>query len=131
MLKKGYVKTIQDAFDRFIGEKKCCFDPGPSFGVQETIDQVHQAQGKVFIAHPNSIGHNKTLYEILDMNVDGIECYYSILHCKREARFLQLAKNRNLLISGGSDFHGEIKPHIALGCSYVDKSTVEKIFGPL
>ena len=46
-----------------------------------------------------------------------------------EKKWLKVAKEKNWLISGGSDFHGAVKPQVTLGCSWVDREIVEKIFG--
>lgn len=129
MVEKGYVKNIQDAFDRYIGDRKCCFVEGEPFGVQETIDEIHVASGKAFIAHPHLIQKSGILKILLGMNFDGIECYYSLLYNEMEKKWLKIAKEKNWLISGGSDFHGEVKPQIPLGCSWVDREAVDRIFG--
>lgn len=129
MVEKGYVRSIQDAFDRYIGDRKCCFVEGEPFGVQETIDAIHAANGKAFIAHPHLIQKSGILRILLGMNFDGIECYYSLLYHEMEKKWLKVAKEKNWLISGGSDFHGAVKPQVTLGCSWVDRETVEKIFG--
>lgn len=127
MVKKGYVKSIEQAFDRYIGERKSCFVPGESFSIQQTLDAIHEAKGKAFIAHPHLIQRNGILRVLLGMDFDGIECYYSIFH--QEKKWLKLAAEKKLLVSGGSDFHGAVKPHIKLGCSWVNRETAEKIFG--
>ncbi len=131
MLKKGYVSSIQEAFNRYIGEGRCCFDPGAPVSVEETVHQIHQAGGKAFIAHPHLIRSERTLHALTEMPFDGIECYYSLLRPDQEKRWLDLAEKKGWLISGGSDFHGDIKPQVTLGCSYVGREEVEKIFGSL
>lgn len=128
LMEKGVVKSIQEAFNRFLGEGKPCFDPGESFSPMETIEQIHKAKGKAFIAHPHLIRNGSTLKELLAMPFDGIECYYSFYH-QHEKRWLQVAKEKGWLASGGSDFHGDIKPHIYLGCSWTPEDQVKKIFG--
>lgn len=129
LLKKHYVSSIQEAFDRYIGEGKPCFDPGESFTPEKTIDVIHQAGGKAFIAHPHLVRKKTILRELLEMNFDGLECYYGLFHGGQELRWLKIAEEKGWLVSGGSDFHGEIKPHISLGCSWVDEDRVHAIFG--
>lgn len=119
MLKKGYIHSIQEAFNKYLGEDKSCYTPGESFTTQDTIDIIHQAKGLAVIAHPHLINHAKTLKKLLEMNFDGIECYYARFTEESEARWLKIAKHRNWLITGGSDFHGTIKPNIPLGASWV------------
>lgn len=131
MVEKGYVKSIQDAFDRYIGDRKCCFVEGEPFTVQETIDHIHEAGGKAFIAHPHLIQRSGVLRFLLGMNFDGIECYYSLLYNEMEKKWLKVAREKNWLISGGSDFHGSVKPQVTLGCSWVGREAVEAIFGKI
>ncbi len=128
MVKKRYVKTIQEAFERFIGDQKSCFAQEYGFTSEETIDVIHASEGKAFIAHPYLIEKKGILKAILKLPFDGIECYYSRLPYEIEKKWLILAQEKGLLISGGSDFHGSIKPHVPLGCSWVDKEKVDAIF---
>lgn len=128
MVEKGYVNSIQDAFDRYLGDSRCCYVIDDSFTAQETIDQIHEAHGKAFLAHPHVIRKTQIITSLLALNFDGIECYYSLLDPAQEKKWLKIAHEKNLLISGGSDFHGTVKPQIQLGCSYVDENAVEKIF---
>lgn len=129
LLKKHYISSIQEAFDRYIGEGKPCFVPGESFTPEETIAVIHSAGGKAFIAHPHLIKKNEVLKELFNMDFDGVECYYGLFHIGQEKKWLRIAEEKGLLVSGGSDFHGLIKPHIQLGCSWVDEQRVNAIFG--
>ena len=129
MVRKGYVATVQEAFDRFLGENKPCFSPGPVVTARETLDVIHQAHGKAFLAHPHFI-HNKALLKALfQLDFDGFECYYARLPAAQEKKWVDLARSQGKLISGGSDFHGTTKPDLPLGCSWVGAQEVEKIFG--
>lgn len=121
MMKKNYVISVQDAFKRYLGEGKSCYAPGESFSTEETIDLIHKAKGLVVIAHPHLIGHAKTLHEILEMPVDGIECFYANFAANANQRWMKIAEKKGLIMTGGSDFHGDIKPNIALGCSNVNE----------
>ena len=128
LMRKGYISSLQEAFDRFIGDGKPCYDPGIPIQTDETIEVIHQAGGKAFIAHPHLIRERSCISRLLQKPFDGIECYYSRCSPNQEAKWLNIAKERGLLISGGSDFHGKIKPNIPLGCSWVDQPTFEKLF---
>lgn len=131
LIDKGYVSSIQEAFDLYLGEGKCCFEIGVSFTPEETIDVIHAASGKAFIAHPHLIRTPKVIEDLLKMNFDGIECYYGLYHHGQEKEWLNVTKKRGWLVSGGSDFHGSVKPHIRLGCSWVGEEMVNNIFGEL
>lgn len=128
MVKKGVVKNMLEAFHKFIGDGKSCFDPGEGIHILETIAVIHRAGGKAFIAHPHLFRKRALLEALLEMGFDGIECYYASFPPKDQEKWVKLAQEKKLLISGGSDFHGGEKSHAPLGASYVDRSTMEKIF---
>lgn len=128
MVEKGYVASVQEAFHLFLGDQKPCFERGAPITTDETLERIHQAGGKAFLAHPHFLKNSRLIGRLLSKPFDGIECYYSRLSKDQEEKWVRLAKNRNWLISGGSDFHGVIKPHIPLGCSWVDEATFDQIF---
>lgn len=127
MVKKGYVSSIEEAFKKYIGEGRPCYDMGDIITVEETIEIIHKAKGKVFIAHPHLITKKEILKELLSLPFDGIECYYANFPMHKNIKWLDIAERHHLLISGGSDFHGSVKPNIALGSSYVNLETFDKI----
>jgi len=128
LIEKGYAKTINEAFQKWIGDGKPCFDPGFPITTDETIELIHQVGGKAFIAHPHLIRKSSHIPKLLEKPFDGIEAYYGTFSADQEKKWLKLAEDKKLLISGGSDFHGEIKPAIRLGCSWVDQEHFERIF---
>ncbi|MGC1879415.1 MAG: PHP domain-containing protein [Rhabdochlamydiaceae bacterium] len=128
MVKKGYVSSIKEAFNQYIGDGKPCYDPGEGISVEETIETIHRGRGKAFIAHPHLLGHHRKIRELLKLPFDGIECHYAKFPPEQEKRWIQTAKERDWLISGGSDFHGSVKNYIQLGCSWVDEESFHKIF---
>lgn len=128
MIKKGYVSTVKQAFNRYLADNKRCYVKGEVFTTQETIDVIHQSGGKAFIAHPHLLPKHAPLKELLKLPFDGIECYYAFFKRESVEEWLKIAKAKKWLVSGGSDFHGSIKPGIPLGCSFVDQECFEKIF---
>lgn len=128
MVKKGYVSTIKQAFNLYIGDGRPCFDPGDSISAEETIFIIHQGGGKAFIAHPQLLEHANKIKELLKLPFDGLECYYAKFPPEQEKRWIRIAKEKGWLMSGGSDFHGSAKPYIQLGSSWVDEESFHKIF---
>jgi len=128
MIQKGYVSSIEEAFRLYIGEGKSCYERGEKFSVEDTIKIIHSAGGKAFIAHPHLIRQEKIIKNLLQMPMDGIECYYSRFELSVEKRWCKIAEQRGLLISGGSDFHGSFKPDTPLGCSWTNLESFAKIF---
>lgn len=123
MVKKGYVETVTNAFHLYIGEGKPCYVRGASFPVEEAISSIHQANGFAIIAHPHLIKEPHLVQALLTMDFDGLEGYYAKLPAAQNDRWVKIANKKNWIISGGSDFHGDIKPSIPLGCSWVGDET--------
>jgi len=128
MVKKGYVATMQEAFQRYLGEGKCCYEKGAIFTLEETLSVLHQAKAKAFLAHPHLFHKSTFVKKVLEMPFDGLECYYARCPPEEERRFLRIAQDRGLLVSGGSDFHGAFKPNLFLGSRFVDEPTFRAIF---
>lgn len=121
MIKKGYVQTIQEAFNKYLGDRCPCYVQGATFSVDETIDTIHQAKGIAVIAHPHLIKNTSLLTQLLAKKLDGIECYYGNFMSHAHQRWVKIAKHRNWIITGGSDFHGKAKPNLKLGQSWIGK----------
>ncbi len=128
MMKKGHVRSIQEAFQLYIGDGACCFVRGELFPVKEALSIVAKAGGKTFLAHPHLYSDAGFVKEILALGFSGLECFYGKFSYRYEKLWLKIAKESHLLISGGSDFHGSMKPHLSLGCSYVDREVFSSIF---
>ncbi len=127
MVEKGYVKTINEAFDKFIKDGGSCFVMGDRFSPKEVIDQIHAAKAKAVLAHPHIIKNKKAIDALLEHDFDGIEVYYAKMPLAYEKKWLAIAKEKNLIPTGGSDFHGDAKPFITLGCSFVDEDIFNRI----
>lgn len=105
LLKKGYVKTFQDAFVNLIGhncpayERKVHISPASAFKI------ISDAGGISFIAHPGNLDET-LLRDLIDAGVDGIEVIHPSLSNTQSAFYKGVANTYFLLTSGGSDFHG-------------------------
>jgi len=127
MVKKGYVKSIQKAFHEYLGEGKSCYVPGSTFSAEETIEVIHQAKGLAVIAHPHLIEKVGIVRDLLDMPFDGIEGYYARFPASAHARWIKIGAHKGWIITGGSDFHGSVKPDIKLGTIKIPFELVEKL----
>ncbi len=125
MVRQGYVRDIQQAFDKYLGDGKICYSPGERFGVEETLDVIHQAGGVAILAHPHLINKRRVINLLLDMEFDGLEGYYAKFPVNKCQTWISKAKDRNWLITGGSDFHGAIKPRNVLGSSWTPEETFD------
>lgn len=127
MMKHGYVRTIKEAFQRYIGDGKPCFQRETSISTEETIEIIHEAGGIAVLAHPHLITSKTTLKSLLKLSFDGIECYYALFPKERAYQWLDIAEKRKLIPTGGSDFHGENRTSIPLGASWVNLETFNRI----
>ena len=88
---------------------------------EEAYNIVKKAGGLVFLPHIYEYRENsdKILKYILEnYKIDGIECYYTTFTEEQHEYLLNLCKEKNLLVSGGSDYHGSFKPDVDLGVGY-------------
>jgi 3',5'-nucleoside bisphosphate phosphatase len=121
MVEKGYVPSIDAAFDEYLGNGKPAYVNRFRFGCEDTIKAILDAGGIPVLAHPLLLGikENNILENLIavltDMGLRGIEVYYPEHSKHLIAYYSRLASRHNLLITGGTDFHGDIKPGISMG----------------
>lgn len=127
MVQKGYVPNIQEAFKRFIGDGRPAFARGSPISADETLAVIREANGLAIIAHPHLIQDPAILKKLLQMSFDGIECYYARFPLESNAPWIEIASKRGWLMTGGSDFHGAVKPNISLGASWVGEEAFKRL----
>ena len=120
LLKKGYIKSRNEAFDRYIGSNGPCYVPRKKMPCAEAIRLIKNAGGVPILAHPvlYHLGKepmNKLMDYLCDSGIVGLEAIYSTYTAGEEIQMKKLAGERGLILSGGSDYHGANKPHIELG----------------
>lgn len=123
MLSHGYVRTMKEAFDRYVGDDRPCYVPREKVTPAQAVRLVLEAGGIPILAHP-------ILYHMAEGQLDeltgqlkaaglmGIEAVYSTYTAVEERSIRRLAARHDLLISGGSDFHGANKPGLDLATGY-------------
>lgn len=86
--------------------------------MEEIVSTIHRNRGKAVLAHPgvNLKGRAELLGEILDLGFDGVEAFSSYHTQPQAEEFCLQAKERDLFVTCGSDYHGKTKPSIHLGC---------------
>lgn len=107
LVAKGYFKTVQDVFDVLLHQGGPAYVPQPKMTPAEGVELIHKAGGIAVLAHPSELA-DMTLPERLlaEVPFDGLEVYHpSAATQEQQAHWLALAKERNLLVGGGSDFH--------------------------
>ncbi len=128
LLNKGYVYTLQDAFNKYIGDGKPCYVPAKRRSARDVVEVIHEAGGFAVLAHPHLIKQQSVVGELLEMPFDGIEGYYSRFNFVRNLKWLEIASEKGFFVTGGSDFHGTVKPGVALGCAWAPEKTFNKLW---
>lgn len=123
LLEHGYVKSMPEAFDRYIGDHAKCFVPREKVTPIQAVTLILKAGGIPILAHPTlyhmSYARLETLVSRLkDAGLIGIEAIYSTYTASEERQMRNIAAKYDLCISGGSDFHGANKPKLELATGY-------------
>lgn len=124
---KGLVFSRQEAFDKFLGEGKPAyvFYEGPT--PQEAIQSILASKGIPVIAHPGYHISKETIESLTKNGLQGIEIYCPIHNPQQIQNFLELSRQLDLVVTGGSDYHGPGSGHESLGEMAVPEDTVEKL----
>ncbi len=124
LVEKGYVFSVKEAFDKLIGQGKPAYVPRYKFLPEEAVQLIKGAGGVAVLAHPGLVGNKELVEKILSLDIEGIEVYYPEHTDEDISRYLEMARERGLLITGGSDYHGTPGEYRGkLGCCGVSRLT--------
>ena len=120
LLNKGYVEVLQEAFDKYLAKGAPAYEDKRRLTAHQAIAMTKEGGAVAVLAHPYSLGLKedelrKKLIELKSMGLGGIEVIYPEHDQKYRTLLVSLAGELDLLITGGSDFHGANKPNIELG----------------
>ncbi|MFA5110047.1 MAG: PHP domain-containing protein [Desulfobaccales bacterium] len=121
LMEAGYVSSIQQAFDIYLRMGGKAYVSKFRFPPAEALTMIREAKGIPVLAHPFTLGLGSAfalknlLIELKGQGLAGIEVFYSEHTPEQEALYLKLARELDLLVTGGSDYHGLNKPEITLG----------------
>ena len=121
LIQKGYASDYDDAFRRYFGESGPAFVERQGPTIAEATAKVSAAGGLPVLAHPIRLGiqdgaaEDAFIQDLRDEGMRGIEVYHSDHGPADVLRYAAIAKKYHLAVTGGSDFHGDAKPAIALG----------------
>jgi 3',5'-nucleoside bisphosphate phosphatase len=121
LMELGYVSDLQEAFDKYLGWHKPAYVSKFRFPPDQALAMIREAKGIPVLAHPFTLGLGSAYalknlaIELKGLGLAGLEVFYSEHTKEQEALYLKLARELDLLITGGSDYHGLNKPEITLG----------------
>lgn len=121
LVSQGYASTKQEAFSRYIGKSCPYYVPRNNVSAEYALQLISTAGGIPVLAHPTLYYNRNTdkLFKMTktlkSMGLKGIEALYSSFSSRDEADMRRLASHFGLFVTGGSDYHGDIKNEIEMG----------------
>ena len=142
LVEAGHVQSMTEAFDQYIGSKRPAYVPRQTIPPAEAIELIHAAGGVAVLAHPVYVRDFPTaVSDFVKVGLDGIEVCYPDHTPEIEARARALADRFQLIMTGGSDFHGLNVPdkamlglavgHCPAGCSRGTSRPVQNTIAPM
>ena len=129
LVEKGYVKNLRQAFDDYLDESAKGYVYRSEPGFAEGVERIRAAGGIASLAHPVRVRGDvpALLPELCEAGLNAIEAYHSD-HTEEDTRlYLELAGRYGMAVTGGSDFHGAIKPGVTLGCVRMPADVVDRL----
>ena len=124
---KGYVKSRQEAFDRYLKKDGPAYIPRDTPTAEELIHLLRSAGGIPVLAHPSYDMTERWLEQLIGFGLLGLEAYYPEHGRSLTQHYVELASKLNLVATGGSDFHGPRTGRAALGCVDVPEAVIENL----
>ncbi len=110
LLDAGHVTSLQQAFDRWLAHGRPAYVPRSGVSPAEVVRLVTRSGGVAGLAHPGLLRRDGLIPELVDAGLGAIEVYHSDHDAGAQSRYLRLAGQHDLAVSGGSDFHGDDHP---------------------
>jgi hypothetical protein len=135
-VRKKIVNSIDAAFSRLIGKGQSYYEPRACLALGEAALLIHRAGGVAVVAHPVSLGLKgpelrQFLSSCKDQGIDGLEVWHPNHKLAECRQFQRLADGLGLLVTGGSDFHGEHMPQRKLGCAAAGRVIPDELLASL
>jgi len=128
MTQENTVKNTKEAFDRYIGDGKPCYVGHRRLDYTDAIDMIREAGGVPVLAHPGSMGKDEYIPAYVKAGIRGIEAVHSKHHPLVRDKYIELADEYGLLVTGGSDCHGmKEKDGILIGKVKIGYGTVKAL----
>ena len=107
LVEAGYVTSVSEAFDRWLSRGRPAFVPRVGAGPEEVFSRIHDAGGIASLAHPVLIEHDEWIPRFAEAGLDALEAFHSDHDAADTSRYLGLARDLGLGVTGGSDFHAD------------------------
>lgn len=127
LCRKGYCSTMQECFHSYLADYGPAHVPKVSLSLEGAIELVISAGGVPVFSHPGLTKRDDLIPKMIGYGLQGVEAFYPSHHPDVVKRYIRLAQKHDLVITGGSDCHGDRKPETTLGCITIEDCLVEKI----
>lgn len=136
MVSHGYVRDFREAFDRWLGKGKPAYHDRYRLGPVAAVETIVAAGGAAVLAHPFTLKlPPRALRAMLDdlaaAGLAGIEVFYPEHSQPLRQLYTTLAKERDLVLTGGSDFHGDLNPAIRIGRGFGNVHVQDRVLADL
>ena len=123
----GFIRNTYEAFQKYIGDRGPAYVLGFRFGTRDAIKLIKEAGGIPVLAHPCTMHKDEFIPRFVEYGLMGLEVYYPE-HSQSMVNFYEeMAKTLGLLVTGGSDCHGDAKEEIKIGLIKLPYEFVEKL----
>ncbi len=137
LVEKGVCRNKTEAFDKYLGIGCPFYLAKPKVTPKHVLELIQNAGGTAILAHPYSYQLSKSEVEqlldetLIPLGLAGMECYYSTYDLGQTQELRSIALARKLFVSGGSDFHGAVKPDISIGTGRGNLHIPETLIPPI
>ena len=120
LMDKGYTQSVKEGFEKYMSVGKYAYCEKQRLTARDAIEIIEKCGGISFLAHPHLTKLSddelkEFLLELKGYGLCGIEGYYTDYTTEMQEKYHTLAEEMGLMISGGTDFHAKMKPHISIG----------------
>lgn len=131
LVKNKCFSTVREAFEKMLEKGQPAYVPHYRLEVEEIIELIHEAGGIAVLAHPKLVKDDGLVEDVLSRGIQGIEVFYPRHDEEDVKRYMAMAEKYNLLVTGGSDFHGfPTRWPDELGVFTIDDCWAEKLYRP-
>jgi predicted metal-dependent phosphoesterase TrpH len=127
LVQAGLVGSLDEAFERFLKKNRPAWVPKCKMSAADATELIHQSGGVAVMAHPGLNRTDQVIPAMVDVGLDGIECFHTKHSVAVSEHYLQIAARFQLLVTGGSDCHGLSKGRPLIGSVKLPYEHVEKL----
>jgi predicted metal-dependent phosphoesterase TrpH len=124
LMMNGHVETFHEAFQRYLGHHAPAYVAKHTVSLEEAVEVVRDAGGVTVLAHPGTLNRDAWIPGLARRGLDGIEVWHSKHGPAEINRYREVARAHGLLMTGGSDFHGERTPDVSIGSVAVPEQVI-------